>query len=139
MNSAAKKPAGLPFHQGPRAHSRRVRKLVREEAELASSVETALAGEHVDERSFARLLRARCSATRQGITLIFNWMSQLDRRISQLESHVSGLANRAANQEDTMRMMCSMLEELDDPYGFGQSLDERVLGEAAHGPADEQD
>ena len=28
-------------------------------------------------------------------------------------------------------MMCSVIQEIDDPYGFGLSLDERVLGDGA--------
>ena len=56
-------------------------KLARQEAELASSIETALAGDHLDEKSVAQLLRARCSATRDGLTLIFQRMDQLERRI----------------------------------------------------------
>ena len=76
---------------------------------------------------------------RAGITLIFHWMGQLDRRIGQIESRVSGLATRASDQQEALRMMCSVIQEIDDPYGFGQSLDERILGEAAHGPAEEQD
>jgi hypothetical protein len=139
VNSGVKKPLGLPFHEGARAIRERVEKLVRDEDELCASALAALSGEAADEKSVARLLGQRCLATRESITLIFRWMCQLDRRIGQIESHLSGLANRAADQEETMRMMCSLLKELDDPYGFGTSLDERVFGEAGRNPCDEQD
>ena len=33
--------------------------------------------------------------------------------------------------------MCSVIQEIDDPYGFGLSLDERILGETAQGPSDD--
>jgi hypothetical protein len=139
MNSVPEEPAGPPLCAGPRALRAELEKLERQEAELASSLEAALAGEHLDEKSLVHLLQARCSATRDGITLIFHWLSQIDLRISRIESRVSGLATRASDQQETLRMMCSVIQEIDDPYGFGQSLDERILGEAAHGPADERD
>jgi hypothetical protein len=139
MNSAAKKSASLPLGEGSRALRTELENLTRQEAELASTLETALAGEQLDEKSVAQLLRARCSATREGLTLIFHWMDQLDRRIGQIESRVSGLATRTSDQQEALRMMCSVIQEIDDPYGFGQSLDERILGEAAHGPIEEGD
>jgi hypothetical protein len=46
-----------------------------------------------------------------------------------LISRLNSLTNRAIEQENALRMMCEFLKDLDDPYGFGQSLDERVLGD----------
>ncbi len=115
-NRAAKKSGSLPVGEGSRALRTELENLTRQEAELASTLETALAGEQLDEKSVAQLLRARCSATREGITLIFQWMDQLDCRIGQIESRVSGLANRASDQQEALRMMCSVIQEFDDPY-----------------------
>jgi hypothetical protein len=138
MSDAAEKSrsTGLPVHEGSRGVRALLEKLAHQEAELAASIETALAGEHLDEKSIAQLLRARCSATREGLALIFRWMDQLDHRMKQLESRVSGLATRASDQQEALRMLCSVIQDLDDPYGFGLSLDERILGEAGHGPSD---
>jgi PIN domain nuclease of toxin-antitoxin system len=139
MNSAADMPVGLPSRQGSRAIAVELERLERQEADLASSLESALAVAHPDARSLARLLQARSSATREGITLVFHWMVQLDLRISRIESRMARLATRSADQQEALRMMCSVLKEMDDPYGLGLSLDERILGEAEHGPAEKMD
>ncbi len=137
MSSSAEKSTGLAERDGTRGLRDELERFARQEAELASSIEIALAGNHLDEKSVAQRLRARCSATRDGLTLLFEWMDQLDRRIRQIDSRLSGLATRASDQQEALRMMCSVIQEIDDPYGFGLSLDERILGETAQGPSDE--
>ena len=49
------------------------------------------------------------------------------------------MIKRASDHDEALRIVCALLKEIDDPYGFGESLDERIFGEAAHGPADEAD
>ena len=132
--SSAEKSTGLAQREGSRGFRDELERFARQEAELASTIETALAGDHLDEKSVAQLLRARCSATRDGLTLLFQWMDQLDRRIGQIDSRLSGLATRASDQQEALRMMCSVIQEIDDPYGFGLSLDERILGGAGAWP-----
>jgi hypothetical protein len=138
MNDAAEKTVRPAFRDTNRAIREGLAQHVRLEAELASSLQTALADELLDEKSVARLLEARCSATREGMKLIFRWLGQLEHRMSQTESRVAQLASRASDHDESLRMVCSVLKEIDDPYGFGLSLDERILDEAAHGPADDQ-
>jgi hypothetical protein len=137
VNSAAEVSTGSSVHAGPHALRAGLEQLAHQEAELASSIETALAGGQFDEKSIAQLLRARSSATREGITFIFQCIDQLERRIRQIETRVSDLATRASDQQEALRMMCTVIQELDDPYGFGLSLDERVLGESAQDSSDE--
>jgi hypothetical protein len=137
MNNAAEKPASTVYRETTRAIREGLAQHTRQEAELALSLQTALAGERLDEKSVARLLQARCSATREGMMLICRWLSLLERRISQTESRVSDLITRASDHDESLRLVCSVLKEIDDPYGFGLSLDERILDEAAHRPADD--
>jgi hypothetical protein len=139
MSSPAEKSTGVAQREGSRGLRDELERFARHEAELASSIDAVLAGDHLDEKSVAQLLRARCSATRDGLTLLFQWMDQLDRRIRQIDSRVSGLATRASDQQEALRMMCSVIQEIDDPYGFGLSLDERILGETAQGPSDDRE
>jgi hypothetical protein len=139
MNNAPENLAGQALRERTRAIRQVVENLVSLEAEIALGLQAALAGAHLDEEAFARLVQARCAATRETIMLIFRSLGQLDRRISQIESRVSDLAMRAADQQNELRMICSVLKEIDDPYGFGLSLDERILGEAAQGPGDDQE
>ncbi len=70
---------------------------------------------------------------------ILRWIDQLDRRVSQVESRLADLANQASDQGEAFRMMCSVIKNIEDPYGFGVSLDERILGDAGHATTDEQE
>jgi hypothetical protein len=36
-------------------------------------------------------------------------------------------------------MICSVLKDIDDPCGFGRSLDERILGDADNSLSEEPD
>jgi hypothetical protein len=92
-----------------------------------------------DENPLAQLLQARSPAAQQKLSHILRWMDQLDRRVSQVESSLRDLAGRSSEQDESIRMMCSVLKEIDDPYGCGQSLDERIFGDPARGPAEECD
>ena len=138
MSSVTENSTGMAQREGSRGLRLELERFARQEAELASSIETALAGDHLDEKSVAQLLRAAEQPPRAtGITFIFQCIDQLERRIRQIETRVSDLATRASDQQEALRMMCSVIQEIDDPYGFGLSLDERVLGEAAQGTSDE--
>ncbi len=139
MNNAAPESPRPPFRESMRAIREDLEKLARLEAELALSLQTALAAQRLNEEEFARLLQARCSATREGMMLIFRWLGHLERRVSHNESRVSDLITRVSDHDEALRMVCSLLKEIDDPYGFGLSLDERILGEAAERPADDWD
>ena len=57
---------------------------------------------------------------------IARWMMRLDRRMRQVESRLAALAGQAADQQEAIGMICTILRDLDDPYGFGLSLDERL-------------
>ncbi len=64
-------------------------------------------------------------------------MKRLDRRLRQVELRLTALANQAANQQELTRMICAILKDLDDPYGFGLSLDERLARDESDWAPDE--
>ena len=68
---------------------------------------------------------------------IARWMMRLDRRISQVETRLAALAGQAANQQEAIAMICTILRDLDDPYGFGLSLDERLARDGSDLTAEE--
>jgi hypothetical protein len=57
---------------------------------------------------------------------IARWMMRMDRRMREVESRLATLTSRAADQQEAIGMICTILRDLDDPYGFGLSLDERL-------------
>jgi hypothetical protein len=92
-----------------------------------------------DEKLLSQLLHAPASVAQQKLSQIFRWLDQIDSRVNELESRLSDLANHASDQDEKLSMVCSVLKEIDDPYGFGRSLDERTLGDAENGVTDEPD
>ena len=91
----------------------------------------------IDENRLTELLRDRSPDARRELSRILHWMNQFDLRLCRIESGLKDLASRASNQEETLSMLCTVLKELDDPYGFGRSLDERVHDDAENGYADD--
>jgi hypothetical protein len=92
-----------------------------------------------DEKLLSQLLQAPSSVAQQKLVQIFRWLDQIDSRVNELESRLSDLANHASDQDEKLSMVCSVLKEIDDPYGFGRSLDERITGDAENGVTDEPD
>jgi hypothetical protein len=139
MNEAGRKHRSSPAHDVPSRLRLDLDRLAAKESELTLSLETVLADEHFNPKQFAQLLEERSSAAQQQFSLILKWMDQLDRRVSKVESRLADLASQASDQGEAFRMMCSVLKEIEDPYGFGVSLDERILGDAGHLTTDDQE
>jgi hypothetical protein len=93
----------------------------------------------INEIMIAQLLQGPPAAADQKLSKILRWLDQIDSRVNELESRISELASRARDQDEKLNMMCSVLKEIDDPYGFGRTLDERILGDAETGSDDEPD
>jgi hypothetical protein len=91
----------------------------------------------IDETRLAKLLEDRSPDAVRELGQIFRWMSQLDRRVCKIEATLEDLANQASDQDHKLSILCTVLKELDDPYGFGRSLDERVFGDADSDFADD--
>jgi hypothetical protein len=62
---------------------------------------------------------------------IERWMTQINRRLRRIESRLSALAGQAADHHEAIGMITTILRDLDDPYGFGASLDERLAREGS--------
>jgi chromosome segregation ATPase len=97
---------------------------------LARSLMEALGAGQVDPKDVVQFLAKRLAETEREVTQLGESMGRMSRRVSQVESRLKSISNQAADQEESLRMMCEVLKSLDDPFGFGQSLDERVIGDA---------
>lgn len=53
-------------------------------------------------------------------------IDQLSRRLVEQERRSAELGAMVDRQRETVRLLCHVIKELDDPYGLGESLDERI-------------
>jgi hypothetical protein len=138
MNERGKK-MSLPSHGGPRSIRAELEKLAIDDSKLSQSLEAALADESLEQKSLAQAVQAHSAAMHRRVSLILRWMDQIDSRMNEMQSRLSDLANHASDQDETMTMMCSVLKDMDDPFGFGRTLDERILGDADTSSPDRAD
>jgi hypothetical protein len=93
---------------------------------LTQSLETALENGYVDPKDVVPLLASRLSAIECRLASVDRWMNRVKRRVAQMESRLTALSERSSKQDGALWMMYQVLKDLDDPYGFGTSLDERI-------------
>jgi hypothetical protein len=114
------------------------------EAKLVRGLQRALADGRLDMdtvgdldlKELAGRLASRSEAMEQRQARISRWMLRLNRRLRRVESRLAVVAGRAADQQEAIRMICSILQDRDDPDGFGLSLDERLAYDEPDQPAD---
>lgn len=71
------------------------------------------------------------------IGLIIRWLDVLTRRGTAQERRSMELSRRVNGLEESVRLLCEVLRQLDDPYGYGESLDARIAAESRQTPPDE--
>ena len=57
---------------------------------------------------------------------LYRRIEQLARRLGEQERRSAELADQADSHLEMIRMLCLAIKDLDDPYGMGASLDERI-------------
>jgi hypothetical protein len=139
MNHSEEKHEEPPRPEDSSPTRSQLARFARREAQLAQGLENLLAAESFDRDQFARLLAGQRSAAQGRLAWTVKWMEQLDERVTELESRLSTLTGQASNQERSVRMICSVLRDLDDPYGFGLSLDERIMSDRDEWTPEESD
>ncbi|MHB1556637.1 MAG: hypothetical protein ACYC61_04040 [Isosphaeraceae bacterium] len=107
------------------------RRLTEQGGSLTVSLTGAIENGTIDLRPVVQFLAARVWETERQLARLGRRMERIKRRVSELESELSRVADRSSQQEESIRMMCEVLKELDDPYGFGTSLDERLAYDEA--------
>jgi hypothetical protein len=110
----------------------------RAEAEPTGSFEAALRAGRVDLRPLVQYLASRVWAAERQLERLGQSMDRIRRRVGEVESQVAGLASRSSEHGESLRMMCTILKELGDPYGFGTSLDERIACDGTDGTTEEE-
>lgn len=75
----------------------------------------------------ATLLALRASLAEEQVALLARWVEALSRRLARSERRWREAAERIAGHEDALRLVAATLEDLSDPYGYGECLD-RLLG-----------
>lgn len=71
------------------------------------------------------------------LEMIVRWLDLLTRRTAAQERRSMELSRRINGIDESVRLVCEVLRQLDDPYGFGESLDARIAAESLPTPPDE--
>lgn len=115
----------------PGGNQARPQHLAGPEADLTLSLDNAIQNGTVDLRPVVQFLAARVWEAERQLGRLARRMDGMKRRVSELEFELSRVAGRSSAHADSIRMICTVLKELDDPYGFGTSLDERLAYDEA--------
>jgi hypothetical protein len=108
------------------------------DASLTSSLDGAMESGTVDLRPVVQFLASRVWEAEHQLTRLGRRMDGMKRRVIELESQLSRMAGRSSEHEESIRMMCAVLKDLDDPYGFGMSLDDRLAYDEADRTTEEE-
>jgi hypothetical protein len=104
----------------------RLEDLARRNADLARVMEQAPGDGREGDPRGAALIALRASLAEEQIAVLGRWVDLLTRRLTQSERRWCELADLVAGHEEGLRLVAAALKEIDDPYGFGESLDERI-------------
>jgi hypothetical protein len=104
----------------------------------ALAVLAAVESGHVDLKAAVLFLASRLSEAERRLVHLGRSIDRMRRRTSDVESRLAGLARESSRHEESLRMICAVLKDLDDPYGFGMSLDERLAYDEADRTTEEE-
>ena len=93
---------------------------------LARTIAEVLNCDQREARELVTLATQRSPVADRRLTLLARSVVRLARRLREAESRTRKLAARVDDHEKSLRMVCEILKQLDDPYGFGLSLDDRI-------------
>lgn len=93
---------------------------------------------HVDLKSAVCFLASHLSEAEGRLAHLDRSIIRMKRRASDVEFRLADLARESSRHEESLRMICTILKDLDDPYGFGVSLDERLAYEGPDWTPDEE-
>ncbi len=77
----------------------------------------------------AALFGLRASLAEERIELLVRWVDLLSRRLARSERQGRRVTGQLHRHEEALDLMAIALRELDDPYGLGEHLDERIAGD----------
>ncbi len=104
----------------------------------ALAILAAVESGHLDLKAAVLFLASRLSEAEGRLAHLDRSIHRMKRRASDVESRLAGLARESSQHEESLRMICTLLKDLDDPYGFGTSLDERLAYDEADRAAEEE-
>lgn len=106
---------------------------------LARTIAEIVDCDHGDAKELVALASQRLPIADRRLGLLARSVVRLARRVREVETHSRELASQVDSHEQSLRMICEILKQLDDPYGFGLSLDDRIADEDSDVSSSERD
>jgi hypothetical protein len=103
--------------------------LERQDAELARTCQLLSSRDGQGWGELFALMTSRSMIANRRIALLTQWMNCVTTSVMELERGSHRAESQSERQEKLLQLLCEAWNELDDPYGFGVSLDERIAGD----------
>ncbi len=126
MNETGEKDCEANLREGPAGMEIKHDQLTSGDDGLVRGFAAPLGRGQVDPKDFTSALTNRLGETEHQLGQLVRSIDRMNRRLGRMELRLTSLTSQASDQEEALRMMCEVLRDLDDPYGFGESLDERL-------------
>lgn len=97
--------------------------------EIADRLERLAAAESVDAREIARLTAVSLASVARRIAAIERRTTLIGGRIGGWEARLEVSEDRIVDQQRSLNLICELLKQMDDPYGFGRETDDRIASE----------
>jgi hypothetical protein len=102
----------------------------RQEAHPTMGLEAAVESGQVDLKAVVLFLACRLTDAEVELARLGRSMNRVNRRLGVLQSRMSQVESQSFEHQQSLQMVCAILRDLDDPYGFGLSVDERLAYDA---------
>lgn len=97
--------------------------------EIADRLERIAADESVDAREIVRLAAVSLASVARRIAAIERRTTLISGRIGGWEARLEESEDRIGDHQRSLKLICELLKQMDDPYGYGRETDERIARE----------
>lgn len=97
--------------------------------EFADRLARLASDESVDAREIARLTAISLASVARRIAAIERRTTLISGRIGGWEARLEASEDRIGDHQKSLKLICELLKQIDDPYGFGRETDERIARE----------
>lgn len=116
--------------RGPQGDDASAKAHPRIDPDATVGIDSALESGRINLKEIVLQLSSRLARAESQLARLGRAANLLNHRVDNAASLLDELAGRLYGNSNAINTICSILKDLDDPYGFGASLDERLAYES---------